>query len=54
MPGLADGEEAALFLSNSGAEAIEAALKLAKVATRRPGVIAFRGGFHGRTHATWP
>jgi 4-aminobutyrate aminotransferase len=51
MPGLADGEEAALFLSNSGAEAIEAAVKLAKVATRRPGIIAFRGGFHGRTHA---
>jgi len=39
-----------LFLSNSGAEAIEAAVKLAKYATRRPGVIAFRGGFHGRTH----
>ncbi|HET6380960.1 MAG TPA: aspartate aminotransferase family protein [candidate division Zixibacteria bacterium] len=52
MPGLADGEEAALFLSNSGAEAVEAAIKLAKVATRRPAVIAFRGGFHGRTHGT--
>ncbi|HSM38778.1 MAG TPA: aspartate aminotransferase family protein, partial [Candidatus Limnocylindrales bacterium] len=51
MPGLADGEEAALFLSNSGAEAIEASVKLAKQATRRPGIIAFRGGFHGRTHA---
>jgi 4-aminobutyrate aminotransferase len=51
MPGLAAGEEASLFLSNSGAEAVEAAVKLAKVATRRPGIIAFRGGFHGRTHA---
>ncbi|HEX6128356.1 MAG TPA: aspartate aminotransferase family protein [Candidatus Limnocylindria bacterium] len=50
MPGLAEGEEAGLFLSNSGAEAVEAAVKLAKVATRRPGIIAFRGGFHGRTH----
>jgi 4-aminobutyrate aminotransferase len=50
FPGLAHGEEAALFLSNSGAEAIEAAVKLAKYATRRPAVIAFRGGFHGRTH----
>ena len=40
------------FLSNSGAEAIEASVKLAKVATRRPLVVAFRGGFHGRTHAT--
>ncbi len=38
------------FLSNSGAEAVEAAVKLAKYATRRPNVIAFRGGFHGRTH----
>jgi 4-aminobutyrate aminotransferase len=41
-----------LFLSNSGAEAIEAAVKLAKTATRRPIVVAFRGGFHGRTHGT--
>ena len=50
FPGLAE-TEAGLFLSNSGAEAIEAAVKLAKAATRRTGVIAFRGGFHGRTHA---
>ena len=49
FPGLAIGG-AGLFLSNSGAEAIEAAVKLAKLATRRPAVIAFRGGFHGRTH----
>jgi len=39
-----------LFLSNSGAEAVEAAVKLAKAVTRRPVVVAFRGGFHGRTH----
>lgn len=52
FPGLRDGEEAGLFLSNSGAEAIEASVKLAKYATRRPGIIAFRGGFHGRTHGT--
>ncbi|HEX5397105.1 MAG TPA: aminotransferase class III-fold pyridoxal phosphate-dependent enzyme, partial [Candidatus Limnocylindria bacterium] len=45
-------DDAALFLSNSGAEAVEAAVKLAKAATRRPAVIAFRGGFHGRTHGT--
>lgn len=44
------GQEYGLFLSNSGAEAVEAAVKLAKAATRRPLVIAFRGGFHGRTH----
>ena len=39
-----------LFLSNSGAEAVEAAVKLAKYVTRRPAIIGFRGGFHGRTH----
>ena len=37
------------FLSNSGAEAVEAAVKLARVATGRPAIIAFRYGFHGRT-----
>jgi len=40
-----------VFWTNSGAEAIEGALKLAKVATGRPAIIAFRGAFHGRTHA---
>ncbi|HEY7464828.1 MAG TPA: aminotransferase class III-fold pyridoxal phosphate-dependent enzyme [Candidatus Limnocylindria bacterium] len=50
FPGLEHGDDAALFLSNSGAEAVEAAVKLAKYATRRPAIIAFRGGFHGRTH----
>jgi 4-aminobutyrate aminotransferase len=43
--------EYGLFLSNSGAEAVEAALKLAKYVSRRPSIVAFRGGFHGRTHA---
>lgn len=37
------------FLANSGAEAIEAAVKLARASTGRSAVIAFRGGFHGRT-----
>lgn len=45
------GTDAAVFLSNSGAEAVEAAVKLAKAATRRSALVAFRGGFHGRTHA---
>jgi 4-aminobutyrate aminotransferase len=40
-----------VFWANSGAEAVEGAIKLAKVATGRPAIIAFRGGFHGRTHA---
>ena len=50
IDGAVGGEPIGLFLSNSGAEAIEASVKLAKIATRRPLVIAFRGGFHGRTH----
>ena len=37
------------FLTNSGTEAVEAALKLARNHTGRQNVIAFRGGFHGRT-----
>ena len=40
------------FLSNSGAEAVEAAIKLARAATQRPVVIPFRYGFHGRTGQT--
>ena len=39
----------AIFLS-TGAEAVENAIKIARVATGRPGVIAFSGGFHGRTN----
>jgi 4-aminobutyrate aminotransferase len=38
-----------VFFGNSGAEAVEAALKLARRVTGRPGFIAFRGAFHGRT-----
>lgn len=38
-----------VFFLNSGSEAIEAALKLARRVTGRPGIVAFRGGFHGRT-----
>jgi 4-aminobutyrate aminotransferase len=37
------------FFGNSGTEAIEAAIKLARYATGRPNIIAFYGGFHGRT-----
>jgi 4-aminobutyrate aminotransferase len=35
--------------ANSGAEAVEATVKLAKHTTGRQGIVAFRGGFHGRT-----
>jgi 4-aminobutyrate aminotransferase len=39
-----------VFLSNSGTEAVEGALKLVRYHTRRQYVIAFKGGFHGRTY----
>lgn len=40
------------FFSNSGAEAVEGALKLARMATGRTNVIVFQGSFHGRTVGT--
>ncbi|MFM2032776.1 MAG: hypothetical protein RLZZ297_1541 [Chloroflexota bacterium] len=38
-----------IFLCNSGTEAVESALKFARLSTGRPGVIAMMRGFHGRT-----
>jgi 4-aminobutyrate aminotransferase len=38
-----------VFLNNSGGEAIDAAIKLARYVTGRPNIISFTGGFHGRT-----
>jgi 4-aminobutyrate aminotransferase len=52
LPGLLPGGPWQAFLSNSGAEAVEAAVKLARVATGRPVMMAFRYGFHGRTAQT--
>jgi 4-aminobutyrate aminotransferase/(S)-3-amino-2-methylpropionate transaminase len=49
VPG--DAPKKTLFL-NSGAEAVENAVKIARAHTRRPAVIAFTGGFHGRTVMT--
>jgi 4-aminobutyrate aminotransferase len=40
---------ARVFLGNSGTEAVEAAIKLARHATGRPNLIAFHGAFHGRS-----
>jgi 4-aminobutyrate aminotransferase len=38
-----------VFLCNSGAEAVDGVIKLARRTTGKPGIIAFRRGFHGRT-----
>jgi 4-aminobutyrate aminotransferase len=45
---LPDGLDA-LFFANSGSEAIESAIRLARQATKRPTILAFQGAFHGRT-----
>ena len=42
-------DDAKLVFTNSGTEAVEAALKLCRYASGRPNVVAFAGGFHGRT-----
>ena len=38
-----------IFFMNSGAEAVEASMKMARKVTGRQGIVTFRGGFHGRT-----
>ena len=38
------------YLGNSGAEVVEASIKLARYATKRPYIVAFLGAFHGRTY----
>jgi len=50
MNGLAPGSfsKKTMFV-NSGAEAVENAVKIARYATKRPGIIAFEDAFHGRT-----
>ena len=50
LAGIAPGtSKKRVFLTNSGTEAVEGAIKLARYATRRTAIIAFRGAFHGRT-----
>ncbi len=46
------GDHRKVFLANSGAEANENAVKIAKGYTKRPNIIVFSGGFHGRTMLT--
>lgn len=46
------GDKIKAFFANSGAEADENAVKVAKAYTKRPNVIVFSGAFHGRTYFT--
>ena len=45
-------EKCRVFLSNSGTEAVEGAIKLARFATKRQYLVAFLGAFHGRTYGS--
>ncbi len=44
--------KARAYLGNSGTEVVEASIKLARVATKRPYIVAFLGAFHGRTYGS--
>ena len=48
-PKISPGKLDSVFLANSGAEAVEGAIKMARYVTGRPGIINFKGSFHGRT-----
>ena len=53
LNGLAPGDDAKMTLfANSGAEAVENAVKVARYATKRPAIICFENAFHGRTLLT--
>jgi 4-aminobutyrate aminotransferase len=52
LANLVPSELDGFFFSNSGAEAVEGAVKLARMATGRTNVIVFQGSFHGRTVGT--
>ncbi len=43
---------ARVYLGNSGTEVVEASIKLARFATKRPYIVAFQGAFHGRTYGS--
>ena len=42
-------EQAKTFFTNSGSEAVDGALKLARYVSKKPGLVSLKGGFHGRT-----
>ncbi len=50
FPGMLPEELDQFYWQNSGGEAVDKSLKIAKAYTQTTGVVAFRGGFHGRTH----
>ena len=50
LPEILPGALDMFFFGNSGAEAVEGCIKLARNVTGRPGIIAFTGAFHGRTY----
>ena len=52
LAGLLPGPLQSVYFVNSGAEAVEGALKLAKRATGRREILAFRGAYHGSTHGS--
>ncbi|HET9982796.1 MAG TPA: aspartate aminotransferase family protein [Longimicrobiales bacterium] len=57
LAAIAPGDLSVAILASAGAEAVEAALKTALLATGRPGILAFTGGYHGLTYGalacTW-
>ena len=52
LPILPDPSLDTVFFWNSGAEAVEASVKLARAATGKPNIIVMQGSYHGRTNAT--
>lgn len=49
IPIMPDKSLDSFFFWNSGSEAVEGAIKMARVITGRPNIIAMQGGYHGRT-----
>lgn len=52
LPDILPGHQDMFFFGNSGTEVVEASIKLARNVTKRPGIIAFLGAFHGRSYGS--